>query len=156
MEAAICRKKAIALSYAFYSRDHDPNLIAQASRLSAKLIAHLYKNWGQDVDLYSINVPLIDGVESHKVMCTHALQNYWKSGSSFTEVEATEEEEANPNEREQETRQSGEAGSAPQKPATRHQHRHFKWTPQFGDILQSVEESEPGNDGWALKEGYTR
>ncbi len=156
MEAAICRKKAIALSYAFYSRDHDPKLIAQASRHSVKLIEHLYRNWDQDVDLYSINVPVIDGVESHKVMYTHALQNYWTSGSTFTETEPTEEEETNPNEREQEIRQGGESADGSKKPGTRHQHRHFKWTPQFGDIQKSIEESEPGNDGWALKEGYTR
>lgn len=156
MEAAICRRKAIALSYAFYSRDHDPNLIAQSSRHSVKLIEHLYSNWDQDVDLYNVNVPLIEGVESHKTLYTHALQNYWRSGSCFTEIEPTEEQELNPDKREEEIRHGGEAASASQKPATRHKHRHFKWTPKFTDVHQSVEESEPGNDGWALEEGYTR
>ena len=156
MEAAICRKKAIALSYAFYSREHDPRLIAQASRHSVKLIEHLYRNWGQDVDLYSVNVPLIEEVESHKIMYTHVLHNYWRSGSCFTETEATEDGDLDPDEREEEIRQGGEAPNMPEKPATRHKHRHFKWTPQFGDLHKSVEDSEPGNDGWALKEGYTR
>ena len=53
MEAAVCRTKAIALSFAFYSRDHDPDIIAGACRLSVKLVEHLYDQWDSDVDLYS-------------------------------------------------------------------------------------------------------
>ena len=156
MEAAICRKKAIALSYAFYSRDHDPKLIAQASRHSVRLIEHLYDNWGSDVDLYNINVPLVEGVESHKTLYTYALQNYWSSGSCLTEIEPTEDGEADPDKREVEIRHGGDATSAHQKPVTRHKHRHFKWTPSFTDVAKSIEESEAGNDGWAIGQGYTR
>ena len=156
MEAAICRKKAIALSYAFYSRDHDPNLIAQASRHSVRLIEHLYRHWGQDVDLYNINVPLVQGVESNKTLYTYALQNYWRSGSCLSEVEPTENGEADPDKLEVEIRHNEEAQSHPPKQVTRHRHRHFKWTPKFTDIAKSIEDSEPGNDGWAIAQGYTR
>ncbi|KAL8871448.1 MAG: hypothetical protein Q9174_002721 [Haloplaca sp. 1 TL-2023] len=153
LEAAVCRKRAIALSYAFFSRDHDPNIIAGASRMSVKLIEHLMKNWDEGVDLYSVNVPLIEGVEGKKVMYTYALQNYWKSGSSFTVVDAEEDED--PEEKEAEIRRQEEKGEAedPGESTTRHKHRHFKWTPKFTDVYHSVEESEPGNDGWAVKEG---
>ena len=158
MEAAVCRRRAIALSYAFYSRDHDPDLIAGASRLSVKLIEHLYSNWGQDVDLYTINVPLIKDVENHKIMYTYALQNYWSSGSSFQEIEP-EEDAALPEKQEQEirhqTKEQTESEGNP-KITSRNRHRHFKWAPKFTDIHKSVEESSPGNDGWAIKEGYTR
>ena len=156
MEAAVCRKRAIALSFAFYSRDHDPELIAGACRLSAKLIEHLYKHWDDDVDLYSCNVPVVADVENHKVMYTHALQNYWTSGSSFQEVEATEDDE-DPQSQEQEIREgraSQSVGTAEK--TTIHQHRHFKWAPKFGDIQKSIDESPPGNDGWAIHQGYTR
>ena len=156
MEAAVCSKRAVALSFAFYSRDHDPELIAGACRLSVKLIEHLHKNWDEDVDLYSCNVPVVAGVEEHKVLYTHALQNYWTSGSSFQEIDATEDDE-DPQIREQEIREGGEpqsAGTAGN--TTIHQHRHFKWAPKFGDIQKSIEESPPGNDGWAIHQGYTR
>ncbi|KAL2054286.1 hypothetical protein ABVK25_005427 [Lepraria finkii] len=93
MEAAVCRKKAIAVSFAFYSRHHDPELIAGACRQSVRIIEHLYQNWGSDVDLYSCNVPIVAGVENNKVMYTHALQNYWISGSSFEEIEADEDDQ---------------------------------------------------------------
>ena len=40
MEAAVCQKKAIALSFAFWSRDHDPELIAESCRHSVRLVEH--------------------------------------------------------------------------------------------------------------------
>ena len=156
MEAAVCQKRAIALSFAFYSRDHDPELIAGACRLSVKLIEHLYKNWNEHAHLYSCNVPVVPDVENRKVMYTHALQNYWTSGSSFEEVEATEDDE-NPQSQEQEIRESGKSQSSRTKgKMTRHQHRHFKWAPKFGDVQKSIDQSPPGNDGWAIHQGYTR
>lgn len=157
MEAATNRKKAIALSYAFYSRDHDPTIIAGASRLSVKLIEHLYNNWGQEVDLYTINMPLVEGVEHNKIMYTNTLQNYWSSGSSFQEIEPTEDE-MDSNQRESEIRKKEENSSTSSIPnaSTRHIHKHFKWAPKFADIAKSIDESPPGNDGWAISEGYTR
>ena len=156
LEAAVCRKRAIALSYAFFSRDHDPKIIAGASRMSVRLIEHLMKNWDDGADLYSVNVPLVEGVEGKKVMYTYALQNYWKSGSSFTEVDAEEDED--PEEKEAEIRKQEEKSDCevPGETTTRHKHRHFKWTPNFTDVYHSVEESEPGNDGRAVKEGLVR
>jgi tubulin--tyrosine ligase len=37
----------------------------------------------------------------------------------------------------------------------RYTHKHFKWAPSFKDVYESVEASEPGNDGWAVAQGYT-
>ena len=158
MEAAVCKKRAIALSYAFFSRNHDPDIIAGASRMSVKLVEHLMRQWDDGVDLYSVNVPLIQGIESKKVLYTYALQNYWQSGSSFTEIEAKDEEFDDPEEkemaiREQEGRNDGEESGGKKRG---HKHRHFTWTPKFSDVYQSVETSEPGNDGWAVKEGLVR
>jgi len=147
MEAAVCSKKAIALSFAFYSREHDPDLIAEACHHSVKLIQHLY----------SINVPLIPDVKSHKTVYTYALQNYWSSGSSFQEVEASEDDQ-NPQAGEQEIRESRESRTVARsnQTATKHKHRYFKWAPKFGDIQKSIDASAPGNDGWAIHQGYTR
>ncbi|KAL8778538.1 MAG: hypothetical protein Q9213_007367 [Squamulea squamosa] len=156
MEAAVCRKRAVALSYAFFSRVHDPDIIAGASRKSVKLLEHLMKHWDDGVDLYSINVPLIHGVEGKKVLYTYALQNYWQSGSCFTEVDAKDEEkDEDPEEKEKAIREQGsmDGGGERREMEKGHRHRHFTWTPKFSDVYQSVDESEPGNDGWAVKEG---
>ncbi|KAL8994304.1 MAG: hypothetical protein Q9169_005677 [Polycauliona sp. 2 TL-2023] len=160
MEAAVCKKRAVALSYAFFSRNHDPDIIAGASRMSVKLLEHLMRQWDDGVDLYSVNVPLVAGVEGAKVVYTHALQNYWASGSSFTEVEANDEgEDPEVKEmeiREQEGGQGSEDGGKGKGQMKGHKHRHFTWTPKFEDVYQSVEKSEAGNDGWAVKEGLVR
>jgi len=162
LEAAVCKRRAIALSYAFFSKERpglpdtarDPEIIATASKLSVQLIDHLYKNWGSDVDLYSINVPLVEGVDSRKIMWTNMLQNYWSHGSCFKEVE---DEDGTADEEEERIRErEGAPSDTPEENVTRHKHKHFKWAPRFVDVYKSVEEAGPGNDGWAVKEHYTR
>ncbi len=172
MEAAICGFKAISLSYAFNSRNHDPKIIGAASTLSVKLIEHLYNNWGGDVDLYSINVPLVEGVEKNKIEYTEMLHNLWSSGSCFESV-SPDEGDQDPDKREKEIRQNQEQnGQVESKTHARFAHRHFKWAPRFSDVYESVVKAGPGtliaetllkiliyilgNDGWAVKEGYTR
>ena len=108
------------------------------------------------MDLYSVNVPVVEGVEGRKVMVTNALQNYWTSGSSFEEIDAVDDGESeDPQVREKEIREGGECTSSDANGAT-HKHRHFKWAPKFGDIQKAVEASPPGNDGWAINQGCTR
>jgi len=158
LEAAVCGKKAIALSYAFFSRNHDPEIIEGASRHGVKVIEKLYAEWPSDgsVDLYSVNVPLVEGVEGNKTFWTEMLQNYWREGSCFQEVDNVADEEV-----EEERIREGAGGEAQGGERTEegehiHRTRHFKWAPRFADVYRSVEEAEPGNDGWAVKEGHTR
>ena len=153
LEAAVCKRRAIALSYAFFSRNHDPEIIAGASKLSVKLIEYLYANWGKDVDLYSVNVPLVEGVDGRKIMWTSMLQNYWGPGSCFQEIE---DEGGDAREEEEQIREGQEATNGTNGVVGRHKHKHFKWSPRFTDVYKSVEEAGPGNDGWAVKEGLTR
>ncbi|GKZ75690.1 hypothetical protein AnigIFM56816_000349 [Aspergillus niger] len=163
MEAAVCGKPAIALSYAFSSRDHDPVVIAEASRHSVRLIEYLHKNWADGVDLYTVNVPLEPGVSQNKVLYTNMLDNRWSSGSCFRAVDASASANS-PEKQEHDVRHqtvgSGEKsapavdGTTPLK-RSRIQHKHFEWAPNFSDVYRSVEEGAPGNDGWAVKEGMT-
>ncbi|KAI1777311.1 sure-like protein [Hypoxylon cercidicola] len=166
LEAAICRRKSIALSYAFFSRNHDPTIIDGAARHSVRVIEKLYAQWPTDksIDLYSVNVPLIEGVEERKTLFTDMLQNYWGgNGSCFEEVEGSVGDEDEEEERIRESQEAGtskdpgpeENGVVVEESRTRYPHRHFKWAPKFTDVHRSVEESPPGNDGWAVKEGFT-
>ncbi|KAL4810423.1 survival protein sure-like phosphatase/nucleotidase [Aspergillus unguis] len=162
MEGAACGKRSIALSYAFSSRNHDPVIIAEASKHSVRLIEHLAKNWDEGVDLYSVNVPLEPGVSESKVMYTEMLDNRWSSGSCFDAVDAKVPVE-NPGLREQTLRdqeekleEGGTANVGPKSgKRSRIPHKHFIWAPKFTDVYRSVEESSPGNDGWTVKEGMT-
>lgn len=115
MEAAVCGVKSIALSYAFYDRDHNPDVIAAASRTAVRVIEGLYKVWDKNAHLYSINVPLLKDVETTKVLYARMLQNCWTSGSCFTEVEVPEEEVRSPEEEEAEIRKEESADTAAEK-----------------------------------------
>lgn len=156
MEGAVCGKKAVALSYAFDSRIHDPIVIKEASERSVKLIEYLYSNWPEkDVDLYSINVPLRKGVSTTKIVYTSILQNQWSNGSSYEEVMVDDPDD--PIEQEQSIREGGEgSGHSALEGKAIHQHRHFKWAPKFKDVYESVARSGEGSDGWAVKEGIVR
>ena len=156
MEGAMCRKKSIALSFAYSPGEHNPQRIASACMHSIRLIQYLYDHWAEDVDLYSINVPLIDDIEGHKIMYTHILQNYWTSGSSFQETDVMQDD-ASPESREKEIRESGETSDRGfLNPMTPHKQRYFKWAPRFSDISRSIENNSAGNDGWAVREELTR
>ncbi|KAI0377741.1 sure-like protein [Hypomontagnella monticulosa] len=166
LEAAVCKTKSIALSYAFFSRNHDPIIIDGASRHSVRVIEKLYAQWPTDksVDLYSVNVPLVEGVEERKTLWAEMLQNYWgNSGACFEEVEGSIGDEDEEEERIREAEEQASSGAPDSKTTgggdetgqTRYPHRHFKWAPRFTDVYKSVEESPPGNDGWAVKEGFT-
>ncbi|KAF2470072.1 sure-like protein [Lindgomyces ingoldianus] len=170
MEAAVCGVKAIALSYAFFDRNHDPEIIQGASALSVKLINHLYKHWDENTHLYSVNVPLVENVESQKILYTEMLQNTWRSGSCFQVIQVPEEEDQGAEEveaamrkaeqklgRKEQGREGTESGydTPTGQGHIRYTHTHYKWAPRFKDVYQSVEESEPGNDGWAVAQGYT-
>ncbi|OTB11179.1 hypothetical protein K445DRAFT_322365 [Daldinia sp. EC12] len=158
LEAAVCRRKAIALSYAFFSRNHDPLIIAAATRHSVRVIEKLYAQWPTDksVDLYSVNVPLVEGVDERKTLWTGMLQNYWgESTVCFEEVEGSIGDEEEEEERIREGEEARANGDSDETSQTRYPHRHFKWAPKFADVYKSVEESPPGNDGWAVKEGFT-
>lgn len=154
-----CGKKAVALSYAFISRNHDPVQIKGASQLSVRLIKHLHENWDSGVDLYTINVPLAIDHSTAKFLYTNILPNFWTMGSSFEVIEAPAEEEETPQEREKELRENECEDPGPPNDRVSVKglkHKHFRWAPNFQDVHRSVDESEPGNDGWAVKEGYVR
>lgn len=155
LEAAVCKRRAIALSFAFFSRNHDPVIIEGACRHSLRVIEALWKQWPEDgsADLYSVNVPLVEGVEGHKTVWTNVLQNYWSDGSCFQEIE--DGDVGGPGEEEAKIRE-GDGGEATGPVTKGHAHKHFKWAPRFSDVYKSVEEAGPGNDGWAVKEGQTR
>ncbi|EAW09598.1 putative acid phosphatase [Aspergillus clavatus NRRL 1] len=161
MEAALYGKRAIALSYAFSSSDHDPVVIAEASKHSVKLIEYLCENWAEGVDLYNVNVPLEPGMSKSKVLYTDMLDNRW-TGSCFQAVDAALPDET-PQLQELRLREQGELLGEKPTPASgkgprrrlRFQHKHFQWNPDFTDVWKSVEASGPGNDGRAVREGMT-
>ncbi|KAI5949861.1 PBY1 [Candida jiufengensis] len=83
MEAVTHGVKSIALSYAFHSLDHDFKILKEAAKISVRLIKKLYKELqtNSEIDLYSINIPLVDSLKLGKTKVEYApiLQNKWGS-----------------------------------------------------------------------------
>lgn len=175
LEAAVCRAKSIALSYAHFKDRQDPKdpaAVDAATAHSVRVIEALYKNWPTDgsVDLYTVNVPLLPGLLKNgsgmKVLFTPMLQNYWgEGGTCFVEVDGSvdgdldeEEEEIRAGEGAGEDIKEHKGGEMKNDEAGSGglRHRHFKWQPRFMDVYQSVENAPPGNDGWAVAAGHTR
>ncbi|ODV91115.1 hypothetical protein CANCADRAFT_13040, partial [Tortispora caseinolytica NRRL Y-17796] len=128
MEAALSGVKGVGISFAFDTRELVTSAVTRAVDTSVKVVKELLKLWPDDnsVDLYSVNVPLSafgpNTTGLPKAMYTDILENRW--GSCF-EPDVPESSTA--------------AGKI-----------QFKWRPRFHAVYQSVEESEPGNDGWAV------
>ncbi|QGA20453.1 hypothetical protein EYB26_008155 [Talaromyces marneffei] len=137
LEAATCGKRGIALS--FGSKDEQPPAtIAAAARLSTRVIEHLWRNWDERVELYNLNVPMREDVESRPVRYTRALRNEWTKGSLYAEVQIEEKEKV-------EIQQKGKSNRI----------RQFQWSTELSDIKRSLAESPQGTDARTVLDGFT-
>ncbi|KAM3422883.1 hypothetical protein BST61_g365 [Cercospora zeina] len=161
LEASVCGYKAIALSFAFFDRLNDPVIVAESCKQGVRVAEYLYKNAPWDpAQLYSVNVPVKKGCSEAPVRWTRMLQNQWKRGACFQElnsdatVDDPASEEAKLRQQESNGGDKGEVNGSTT-PQGKWKHRHFKWAPRFTDVYESVEKNGPGSDGWAVKEGET-
>lgn len=162
LEGAVCGKKAIALSYAFDSREHDADVLAEAATLSMRLAEKLVAEWPEDVHLYSINVPVRKGVSQAKIVYTEMLQNQWKHGSSFEEIVAGDDPKLDPGVHERQIQEGLTTPSSMQdangtlaRPAVNGQTKQYQWAPNFADIRDAVRNAGSG-DGWTVLQGMVR
>lgn len=153
LEGAGMGKKSIGISYAFDSREHDPQIIAAASRVSTKLIEKLVKEWPEDVDLYSINVPLRSGLENQLITYTNMIQNTWK-GSTFAVLKG-DEGDADPKVEELKIRDGATEENATKNSSSskRRDHVTFRWAPNFAEVKEATQKAG-GGDGWHVMQGH--
>ena len=154
LEAAVCGVRAVAISFAFFTRQESPELIREASSLSIKVTDRLCESWpdwkhtgvgaapqaaatSHGPDLFSINVPLKEGVSNRPIKWTWMLDNKLNNGSMYKEIASSAETTASM------------GASSIERP------RSFRWAPSFADVWNTVEDSPPGNDGLVIREGCT-
>lgn len=86
MEAVTHGTKAVALSYEFRDLNHSYDILKEASKISVRLVQHLYGELQRlrDIDLFSVNVPLISSLKCGETKIKYApiLNNTW--GSIYT------------------------------------------------------------------------
>ncbi|KAJ5100645.1 tubulin-tyrosine ligase family protein [Penicillium angulare] len=129
MEGALCGKRAVALSFEDKTNQHEPAAVTEASKHAVKLIEHLHGSWPEDVDLYTVNMPLKTGISQQRILYTSMFKNRWSPGiSSFQEIISAE-------------------SGRPQK--------QFRWAPKLDDIRASVHSGGPTDDGLVVERGFT-
>lgn len=181
LEACVAGFRAIALSFAFLDRENRADVVAAACRHAVRVVLYLAAapGWEDEVGataavgpdgvsgpnpaavVYSVNVPLVPGVETAKTVWTQMLLNRWAS-SCFTEHKPEPDEEPGHAEREIRSHEQPDGGAEEDATHVRGgetdgqpAERHFKWSPKFKDIYQSVERGGPQSDGWAVSRGQT-
>ncbi|OWB63711.1 hypothetical protein B5S32_g4807 [[Candida] boidinii] len=155
MEGALMNHKAIGLSYAYdVTPNASPEILKEASLISIKLIENLYNNWGNDVDLYSINVPLESNLKlgKTKIYYTPILDNKWSSlfkklGDSTTTFNGTSSNEDTTRATTTTTDIVDGSVSDGQK---------FKWAPNFQAVHEDIDKTEALTDGKVVSLGHVR
>ena len=158
LEAAACGYRAIGLSFAFFNRDNDPEIVAESCSQAVRVCEWLAQNatWGE-AQLYSVNVPVKKGVSESRIVWTKMLQNQWRKGACFQELSqtATVDDPASEEAKLRRQESGGDSSGTATPSSNGMRHRHFKWAPRFTDVYDSVEKAGPGSDGWAVRAGET-
>ena len=82
LSAALCRKRAIALSYGTFLYPTPTTIHDPAHRLACAILSRLWNNWGSDpggirdgeVDLYNVNIPMVE-----KLLSSDGLRVTWST-----------------------------------------------------------------------------
>jgi tubulin---tyrosine ligase len=161
MSASLSRVRAIAISYGTVVHPVPTVLFQPAHALASNLVRQIWNDWGVDetglrnkeIDLYSINIPMIDGLlsdEGLKVVTTRMWRNsYGRLFKSTTDVDRSGETVRTAGPDAQLITGADSEDPSSQKPLL------FKFAPDmFSLINPSTSEVPVGTDGWALKQGW--
>lgn len=168
LEAAICGVRAVAISFAFTTRKEPEELVAEASALSVRVVERLARDWAGELggvpgpDLYTVNVPLVEGVGGRPARWTWMLDNKWSKGSLYKVVDKAggdggsegKDRAALDSVDEMKRRGDGQGGSNGADQTAAATAPSFKWAPTFADVWSTVLESAEGNDGLTVKDGF--
>jgi tubulin---tyrosine ligase len=172
LSSTLSQTRSIALSYGTMEHPTSQFLFDPAHALSAKIIRHLWDNWGRDeegglrngeIDLYSVNIPMIRGLLSEDglpIIWTRVWRNtYHRLFKADSPDRAAELEQAcspaGPDSTKatltQALSQESEEVVSPKKIGS----LIFKFTPDLKDLLGRPPSSLPeGSDTWAIEMGW--
>ncbi|KAF5314055.1 hypothetical protein D9611_006835 [Ephemerocybe angulata] len=161
MSSSLSKVRAIALSYGIVVHPSPQAYTEPAHHLGGRIIKQLWHNWGQDdcglrngeVDLYSVNIPLVEDLLSEE-----GLKIYWTSmwrnsyGRLFKQISPGDKAVVNP------AGPDAPAGAREEaRPSTEDDGDSdllFKWGPEMKGLISPAESSLPiGSDGWAIHKG---
>jgi 5'/3'-nucleotidase SurE len=159
MSSSLSKIRSIALSYGTMVHPTPETYFEPAHNLGCRIINHLWNNWGEDeyglrdgeVDLYSVNIPLIEqilSVDGLKVCWTRLWRNSY--GRLFKNVSGSIGHPTIPAGPDPITAEAHASG--PEEAAIGD--LLFKWSPEMGGLVSPSLDSLPvGSDSWALHQG---
>lgn len=161
MSSSLSKTRSIALSYGTVVHPTPTTFFQPAHILACRVITHLWSNWGQDtgglkegeVDLYSINIPLIEGL-----LTDEGLKIYWTTmwhntyGRLFKQISEHADESI------------GTSKAGPDALTVSSENRTaitpagslvFQFSPAMEGLIRPPPSSLPlGSDGWAIHNGF--
>ncbi|KAJ6575139.1 survival protein sure-like phosphatase/nucleotidase [Mycena capillaripes] len=165
LSASLSKTRSIAVSYGTVVHPTPSTYFEPAHLLACRIIRYLWDNWGQDegglrggeVDLYNVNIPLIEDLltdEGLKIIWTTMWRNSY--GRLFKAVSS-----AAPGEAQESASAAGPDAlttDAPRPEGTSTSSENtlaFKFSPAMEGLIHPDESSLPiGSDGWAMYKGF--
>jgi tubulin--tyrosine ligase len=163
MSSSLAKKRSIALSYGMVVDPTPTTYVNPAHVLACRIMNYLWYNWGSEnsglrqgeVDLYSINIPMIEDLladQGLKISWTTLLRNSY--GRLFENI--AEEPEILQRHGTGASGESWAISEAPESKVPKNQVTPllFKWSPDIGGLINPTVRSLPvGSDAWAIHNG---
>ena len=173
MSASLSRVRAIALSYGTVHHPSPAEFNEPAHILAAKIIRHLWDNWGTDaggglrngeVDLYNVNIPMVQDLlseEGLRICWTNIWRNAYGRLFEAHEDERTAKEAAQtmpaagPDAAgDGQHAQAIDGANEASKPQDAGR-LSFRWAPDMSGLIDPQLSTLPvGSDGWAIRQGW--
>ncbi|OCH96186.1 sure-like protein, partial [Obba rivulosa] len=168
LSSSLSRIRSIALSYGTVVHPTPTAWHEPAHVFGSRIIRYLWDNWGADegglrngeVDLYNVNIPMIEDLLSEEgvtICWTHIWRNsYGRLFKVHTPGEAVVAPTMSagpdsPNEDPEHQPRLGEDKAAPKDVGK----LFFKFAPDMKDLINPSASSLPvGSDGWAIRRGW--
>ncbi|KAF9481410.1 sure-like protein [Pholiota conissans] len=164
MSSALSKMRSIAISYGTVVHPTPTTYFEPAHNLGCRIIGHLWNNWGEDehglregeVDLYNINIPLIEEILSEDGLPI-AWTRIWRNsyGRLFKHVSGLSSSDRLvqiPGPDAPTDQQSEASGPGPDNQGIGN--LLFKWAPEMKGLITPLPDTLPiGSDGWAIYKG---
>jgi len=164
LSSSLSKIRSIAISYGTVLHPTPATFFEPAHRLGARIIHHLWDNWGEDkgglrngeIDLYSVNIPLVEDLltaNSLKIYSTTMWRNSY--GRLFKSTSSRQYpgpgQMVRPDSLDSTTPDNG----TPKPTLDDFEELSFKFSPDMKDLITPLPSSLPiGTDGWAIHQGF--
>lgn len=169
LSSALSKVRSIALSYGTVIHPTPDTFFEPAHQLSARIVAHLWDNWGLDdgglrrgeVDLYNVNIPMIEGLLSDAglTICSTRIwrNSYGRLFKAHKECDPAARKTATISAAVPDADPQGNRGGILDEQATHKDAGElvFKFGPDMSELINPAASSVPiGTDGWAIRKGW--